>query len=394
MDNWYINLKLFYRVVMVRSEAVLRKHDQLGDATSAYVALEDGTFLRGVGFGAFGRRVGEIVFSTAMNGYTESLTDPSYRGQILVLTHPLVGNYGVPPDFESEKIQIEALIVAEVTEPSHPRSLKSLSEWLKENNVPGIMDVDTRFLVKKIRERGVMGCAVEVTDNHDSVDPAELIQAAKNVNYDSMRFNKSTISEMRVMSEGEKVVAVLDLGVKLGIVRTLQRYGFKVVVLPEHFDVNELLRLNPAGIVVSNGPGNPAIMHEAIDKIGVIVNAGIPTLGVCLGHQLIALALGAKTYKMKYGHRGINKPCRDLRTGRRVITLQNHGYAVDPKSLDGTGLRPWFVDCDDGTIEGLYHESLPILTVQFHPEGAPGPRDSEYVFDEFARLVNSYGKSI
>jgi len=379
---------------MARSEAMLKNRGNEGYVPSAFIALEDGTLLRGVGFGARGRRVGEIVFSTAMNGYTESLTDPSYRGQILVLTHPLVGNYGVPPDFESEKIQIEALVVSRATEPSHPRSLKSLSEWLRENNVPGIMDVDTRFLVKKIREKGVMGCAVEVTDDHESVDQSELIQAARSVNYDSIKFSKSTYDELRIMSEGKEVVVVLDFGVKLGIVRMLQRYGFKVVIAPPSYDVDDLLRLNPSGIVISNGPGNPALLHEEIDRVGALINAGIPTLGVCLGHQLVALALGANTYKMKYGHRGINKPCRDLRTGRRVITLQNHGYAVNPDSLDGTGLRPWFVDCDDGTIEGLYHESAPIITVQFHPEGAPGPRDSEYVFDEFARLVAAHGKSI
>lgn len=379
---------------MERNKTVLeRRYHEYGE-TFAFLALEDGTIIRGIGFGASGRKVGEIVFSTSMNGYTESLTDPSYRGQILVLTHPLVGNYGVPPDFESERIQIEALIVSRATEPSHPRSLKSLSEWLEENDVPGVMDVDTRFLVKRIREYGVMGCAVEVTKDAEAVDLSELLQAAKNINYDTIKFSNSSKKELKIIGSGHLSVAILDLGVKLGIVRMLQKYGFRILLVPENYEVDELLRHNPSGVVISNGPGNPALFRETIDKIAEIINAGIPLLGICLGHQLVALALGAKTFKMKYGHRGINKPCRDLRSGKRVITLQNHGYAVDPDSLDGTGLRPWFVNCDDGTIEGLYHVDAPIITVQFHPEGAPGPRDSEYVFEEFARSVVDYGKSI
>lgn len=379
---------------MVYNDVMLYRQCYLCDAPVAFVVLEDGTILRGFGFGALGQRVGEIVFSTSMNGYTESLTDPSYRGQILVLTHPLVGNYGVPPDFESEKIQAEALIVARATEPSHPRSHKSLSIWLRENNVPGVMDIDTRFLVKKIREKGVMGCAVEVTYDANSVDLSYLLRAAKNVNYDSMIFNKSSNNELKIVSnEGKHTIVVIDLGVKLGIIRMLQRYGFRVVVSPKIDDVDEIMRLSPSGIVISNGPGNPVLMHNEIRRIAEILKAGIPTLGICLGHQLVALALGAKTYKMKYGHRGINKPCKDLRSGKRVITLQNHGYAVDPESIEGTGLRPWFINCDDSTIEGLFHESAPILTVQFHPEGSPGPRDSEYVFEEFARLVAGYGKN-
>lgn len=379
--------------MMVYNEIEFNQQGHLSDAPYAVVILEDGTLLYGVGFGATGRRTGEIVFSTSMNGYTESLTDPSYMGQILVLTHPLVGNYGVPPDFESERIQTEALIVSRATDPSHPRSIKSLSEWLEENKVPGIMDIDTRFLVKKIREKGVMGCAVEVTYDVDSVNPSELLQAAKNFNYDLAKFRNSSIDELKIFGNGDQIIVIIDLGVKLGIIRKLLKYGFKIIVTsPKNLD--ELLRLKPAGIVVSNGPGNPALMHDEIDKVATIVNEDIPTLGICLGHQLIALACGAKTFKMKYGHRGINKPCRDLRYGKRVITLQNHGYAVDHNSLEGTGLKPWFVNCDDGTIEGLYHEDAPVITVQFHPEGAPGPRDSEYVFEEFARLVSAYGKNI
>lgn len=378
---------------MVYNDVTLYRQCYLCDAPVAFIALEDGTVLRGFGFGALGKRIGEIVFSTSMNGYTESLTDPSYRGQILVLTHPLVGNYGVPPDFESEKIQVEVLIIARATEPSHPRSHKSLSEWLRENNVPGVMDIDTRFLVKKIREKGVMGCAVEVTYDAHSVDLSDLLRAAKNVNYDSMMFNKSLSNELKIVSsKGKHTVVVIDFGVKLGILRVLKRHGFRVVVSPKIEDIDEILRLRPSGIVISNGPGNPLLLYNEIKRIAEILKAGIPILGICLGHQLIALALGAKTYKMKYGHRGINKPCKDLRSGKRVITLQNHGYAIDPESIEGTGLRPWFINIDDGTIEGLFHESAPILTVQFHPEGSPGPKDSEYVFEEFARLVAGYGK--
>jgi carbamoyl-phosphate synthase small subunit len=367
---------------------------RIAGAYVAALALEDGTFIVGKGFGALGERNGEVVFSTAMNGYTESLTDPSYVGQILILTYPLIGNYGVPPDFESDGIKIEALVVSQATEPSHPRSMKSLSDWLKENSVPGIMDVDTRMLVQQIREMGVMGGAVQVAESLEDISREKLIRKAREVDYDSLVFEYSAYKEPTIFNEGKSsTIVVVDYGVKDGIINRLMGLGYRVVVVPGRLGSDAVFSYNPKGIVISNGPGNPANMHHAIRLVKEVIESGTPTLGVCLGHQLIALALGAETYKMKYGHRGINKACRDLVTGKRVITLQNHGYAVSEESLSGTGLKPWFVDCDDGTIEGLIHESLPVISVQFHPEGRPGPRDANYVFEFFEKMVRRNGDS-
>ncbi|MEM2898804.1 MAG: glutamine-hydrolyzing carbamoyl-phosphate synthase small subunit [Nitrososphaerota archaeon] len=359
---------------------------------AAALALEDGSFIIGKGFGAEGKRSGEVVFSTAMNGYTESLTDPSYVGQILILTYPLIGNYGVPPDFESDGIKIEALIVGQATEPSHPCSKKSLSDWLLENSVPGVMDVDTRMLVKKIREEGVMGGAVQVADSPAEINREELLRMAREVDYDSRIFEYSSYREPTIFNDrGRSTIVVVDFGVKYGIIHRLVEMGYRVVVVPGRLGSDAVFSYGPRGIVISNGPGNPAKMSMAIKLVKEIVESGTPTLGVCLGHQLLALALGAETYKLKYGHRGINKACRDLVTGRRVITLQNHGYAVSEERLEGAGFKPWFVDCDDGTIEGLVHESYPVISVQFHPEGRPGPRDALYVFEMFEKLVLENG---
>lgn len=376
--------------MLTSQQIALRALESAEGRPVAVMALEDGSVLYGVGFGSRGRRTGELVFSTAMNGYTEALTDPSYRGQVLVLTHPLVGNYGVPPDFESRRIQVEALIVARATEPSHPRSTMSLSDWLEVEGVPGVMGVDTRLLVKKIRGAGVMGCALEVADELGEEDVEELRRLAANVRYDEEVFSYSAYEEPVVYGSGKRTVALIDFGVKEGVIRGLASRGLRVAVYPSGYPLSEVLESGPSGFVLSNGPGNPARMERQIRLCSEALEYGLPVLGICLGHQLIALASGLRTYKMRYGHRGINKPCRDLLTGRRVITLQNHGYAVDPSGLDGSGLRPWFVDCDDGTVEGLIHESRPILTAQFHPEGSPGPRDASYVLDLFAKLVEEH----
>mgnify|MGYP000007313221 FL=1 len=364
---------------------------EIGEKEKAVMVLEDGTVIYGLGFGAAGRKTGEIVFSTAMNGYTETLTDPSYRGQILTLTNPLIGNYGVPPDFESRHIQVEALVVARVTQPSHPRSEMSLHEWLAGEGVPGVMGVDTRLIVKKIRDRGVMGCALEVGGEITGDVVHELREMAGDVKYDSRVFHYSTYQEPMVFGSGELTVALIDFGVKDGVIRSLMSRGFRVCVYPSHYSLNKIMETSPYGFVLSNGPGNPAKMDKQIKLCAEIVEYGLPILGICLGHQLLAHALGLGTFKMAYGHRGINKPCRDLTTGKCIITLQNHGYAVNPKDLQNSGFRPWFVDCDDGTIEGLLHEKKTILTTQFHPEGSPGPQDGGYVLDLFKKLVEEYG---
>jgi len=352
----------------------------------AALALEDGTVIWGRGFGGAGTRIGEVVFTTAMNGYTESLTDPSYRGQILIITHPLVGNYGVPPDFESRRIQVEGLVIAALTEPGHPRSERSLDEWMAEEGVPGIEGVDTRALVKRIRGSGVMAGALSVSEDPGGVDAAALLRAAAGFDYESVDLMGPSLGPATLGVGGHHVV-VVDFGLKGGIVRELVNRGLRATVVPWTWGVERVLSLEPDGVVLGNGPGNPAAMEGAIDLTRELLGSGIPTLGICLGHQLAALALGASVRKMKYGHRGINKPVRDLSSGRLSITTHNHGYAVDPSSLGGTGLRPRFVDVDDGTLEGMAHERLPLLTAQFHPEGSPGPRDASYVFDEFRAMV-------
>ncbi|MGC9191555.1 MAG: glutamine-hydrolyzing carbamoyl-phosphate synthase small subunit [Conexivisphaera sp.] len=364
----------------------------LEEGPAAALALADGTVIWGRGFGAVGTRVGEVVFTTAMNGYTESLTDPSYRGQILVITHPLVGNYGVPPDFESKRIQVEGLVIARLTEPSHPRSERSLHEWLRDEGVPGIEGVDTRALVKRIRGSGVMPGAISVAEDPRELDEGELLRVARSFDYETRELVGPALGPATFGVGGHHVV-VVDFGIKGGIVRELVARGLRVTVIPWSWGLGGIMSLGPDGIVVGNGPGNPAAMDASIDLVRGILMTGVPTLGICLGHQLAALALGARVNKMKFGHRGINKPVRDLSNGRLSVTTHNHGYAVDPSSLDGTGLRPRFVDVDDGTVEGMVHERLPLITTQFHPEGSPGPRDASYVFDEFrAMVVEGSGK--
>lgn len=356
------------------------------EGPAAALALADGSVIVGRGFGAAVTRVGEVVFTTAMNGYTESLTDPSYRGQILVITHPLVGNYGVPPDFESKRIQVEGLVIAALTEPSHPRSERSLHEWLRDEGVPGIEGVDTRAIVKRIRGYGVMPGALAVREDPEELDLEELLRMARGFDYETADFLGPALGPATFGVGGHHVV-VVDFGIKGGIVRELVSRGLRVTVVPWNWGLGGIMSLKPDGVVIGNGPGNPAAMDAAIDLARGVVSTGLPTLGVCLGHQLIALALGARVNKMKFGHRGINKPVKDLSSGRLSITTHNHGYAVDPASLEGSGLRPRFVDIDDGTLEGMAHERLPVLTTQFHPEGSPGPRDASYVFDEFRAMV-------
>ncbi len=364
----------------------LRELLALEEGPLAALALEDGTVVWGRGFGSPGTRVGEVVFTTAMNGYTESLTDPSYRGQILTITHPLVGNYGVPPDFESKRIQVEGLVISKLTEPSHPRSEKSLHEWLKEEGVPGIEGVDTRALVKRIRNFGVMAGALSVSEDPSKIDVEALLKAARGFDYESADFLRPSLGPATLGMGGYHVV-VVDFGLKGGIVRELVARGFRVTVVPWNWGLKGILSFSPDGVVLGNGPGNPAAVREGVELARGLLEEGLPTLGICLGHQFVALALGARVEKMKFGHRGINKPVRDLASGRLSITTHNHGYAVDPSSLQGTGLRPRFVDVDDGTVEGMEHEKLPLLTTQFHPEGSPGPRDASYVFDEFRAMV-------
>ncbi len=367
------------------------------------IVLENGLVVRGCGFGAPGIRVGEIVFTTNIVGYPESLTDPSYKGQILVYTHPLVGNYGVPSrkldylgiplNYESDKIQVEAFVVAYETSPSHWASTCSLHEWLKEEGVPGVSGVDTRSLVKIIREKGVMMAVVAVYPENEEVDLDELLAKLESApRYDDIDY-ASRVSPLepvihRVPGDGKGTLIITDCGIKYGILREILRRGYDVVRIPCHSDpVRYLEEYNAVGVVVSNGPGNPVLLKDVIENIRALIEYRTPLLGICLGHQLISLALGATTYKLKYGHRGPNKPVLDLSRHKCYITTQNHGYAINTNSLEDTGLRLWMINADDRTVEALIHEKLPVLTTQFHPEASPGPLDTTWVFDYFLKMV-------
>ena len=365
----------------------------------AKLVLNDGTVLKGEGFGFSSITVGEIVFNTGMVGYTESLTDPSYRGQILCFTYPLIGNYGVPEfrrrdkynlpvGFESESIQVSGVIVNEICEkPSHWASKITLNEWLKQSKVSGICGIDTRELTKKIRVHGVMMSILEVSKEPSS-DDFLIKKLENNLNYNDINFvEKVSVKEPVEYGVGDNKVVLIDCGVKLNIVRELLRRGLKVIRVPYDTSSRDILDFQPRGVIVSNGPGNPKQCVKTVRTVNELFDESIPLLGICLGTQIIGLALGGDTYKLKYGHRGQNKPCIDLGTLRSYVTSQNHGYAINPKSLEGTGLKPWFVNADDKTIEGLKHKNGRCISVQFHPEASPGPNDTEYVFDEFLNIL-------
>lgn len=371
----------------------------------ARLLLEDGTAVEGCGFGYPDTRVGEVVFSTGMTGYTEALTDPSYAGQILLWTHPMVGCYGVPSkkhaiggiptSYESDKIHVEGFVVTELPQPNHYLSVYSLNEWLRESKVPGVYKVDTRALVKKIRERGVMMGAIAVFPENEVVDWNVLEKKLSVAERYDVRDFASLVSPKSVIvheppSKSVATIAVLDCGIKYGIIRWLLRFGFKVVRFPCWAKADEICD-SGNGVLISNGPGNPAVLKRQIDTVREIVFSGKPVLGICLGNQLISLALGARLYKLKYGHRGVNKGVVDVLNKKSYITAQNHGYAIDVNSLEGTDLMLWFRNIDDGSPEGVIHSKLPVMGVQFHPEGGPGPHDTVWVFGMFRKMVLNSG---
>jgi len=369
----------------------------------AVLILEDGSIYYGCGFGAKGTAVGEVVFTTSMVGYPESLTDPSYAGQILIITHPLVGNYGVasrelaiygvPLHFESDRIWVSGFVIHDLTEPSHWSSIMSLDEWLRREGIPGIYRVDTRALVKKIREKGVMMGILHVYDpREEEPDIDELYAKLKSSpRYDDIPFVDIVSPKEVIVHEPENpkiTVGILDCGVKYGIVRELLKRRCRVVRYPPYTDPSKIVN-ECDGVVISNGPGNPAVLTEIIKRVQALIEYGIPILGICLGHQLTSLALGAKTFKLKYGHRGPNKTVKDLETGRCYITTQNHGFAVDRELAEKVGLKLWFINVDDKTVEGLKHVNKPIITVQFHPEAGPGPHDTSWIFDLFLKMMKA-----
>ncbi|MGH7263831.1 MAG: glutamine-hydrolyzing carbamoyl-phosphate synthase small subunit [Candidatus Rokuibacteriota bacterium] len=350
---------------------------------TARLVLEDGAVFHGRPFGFPAAVAGEVVFNTGMVGYPEALTDPSYRGQVLVLTYPLVGNYGVPArggddglesPFESESIQVSGLVVAETTTPSHRSAVKSLGEWLQEHGVPGLSGVDTRALTKRLRQRGVMlGKLVSGDEDLEFRDPNRENLVAQ-----------VSVKEPVAYGSGPARVVLVDCGCKTSIVRSLVSRGLTVLRVPWDHD---FLDDDFQGVVISNGPGDPKMCGPTIEHVRRAMERDVPILGICLGHQLLALAAGADTYKLPFGHRSQNQPCLRPGTPRCYITSQNHGYAVDERTLPEDWMA-WFRNLNDGTNEGIRHRTRPFASVQFHPEAAPGPLDTTFLFDDFVQEIH------
>lgn len=356
----------------------------------AKIALEDGTILKGESFGYEATKVGEIVFSTGMVGYTESLTDPSFKGEILMSTYPLEGNYGVNEEwYQSDKIQVEGFIVREVCKNvSNFSSQKTLDEFLKEFKVPGISGIDTRDLTLKIREQGSMKGAIST----EEIDDNDLLELARNqqsiINMDLVP--KVSTKEINIFNEdSKKKVAIIDCGIKKSIIEGFLEKDIGVILYPYNTDYKTILDYSPNGLMVSCGPGNPDRVYETIETVQKLSNH-LPIFGICMGQQLIAKSFGAKSYKMKFGHRGSNQPVKDLETGKVFITSQNHGFTIDKESLKDTDLELTQVNLNDGTPEGISHKELPLHCIQYHPEACPGPNDTRFVFDIFSKMVDDY----
>lgn len=346
----------------------------------AKLILKDGSEYIGESFGADVNSSGEVVFNTGMAGYPESFTDPSYFGQILVLTYPIIGNYGVPPKeyFESHKMWIKGVIVQNyIDNPSHFESLKTLGAWLKEEGIPGISGIDTRDLTLKLRHHGVMLGRIESRiKNKESRETQK--QYDPNLQNVLPEVSRKTVE---TYGEGKKTIVLIDCGDKENIIRSFVKRKTKVYVVPWDFDpIEEGLKFD--GVMISNGPGDPKLAKQTIKNVQRLLKENIPTFGICLGSQILALASGADTYKLKYGHRGQNQPVYDVINNRALITSQNHGFAVDVKTLKKDWVE-WFKNLNDDTNEGIRHKTKPFMSIQFHPEASPGPVDADYLFDEF-----------
>lgn len=357
----------------------------IDNKTTARLILNDGTEFTGNSFGYPANTNGEVVFNTGMVGYPETLTDPSYRGQILVCTYPLIGNYGVPDDnemenglkkyFESDAIHTRALIVSDYSEDySHWNAAKSLSQWLCEQKIPAITGIDTRMLTRKLREKGTMLGKIIIDEAADPgfLDPNQT---------DLVR--EVSVKEPVMYERGSKKIILVDCGTKNNIIDAFLRRDISVIRVPYDFNFNNI---EADGVLISNGPGDPKMCKATIEHTRKAIDSGRPMLGICLGSQILALAAGADTYKLKYGHRGHNQPCNEAGTKRCYITSQNHGYAINTETLP-EDWREWFNNDNDGTNEGIIHISRPLFGAQFHPEASPGPDDTEFIFDMFMRAV-------
>ena len=355
-----------------------------GEQMKAFLILEDGTVFTGTSIGSTRDMISEIVFNTSMTGYLEVLTDPSYAGQAVVMTYPLIGNYGITPDMESLKAWPDGYIVRELSRmPSNFRCEGTIQDFLKKYDIPGIAGVDTRALTKILREKGTMNGMITTNENYD-LD--EVISKLKNYKVEGV-VSKVTCEEKYVLEGTGKKVALLDLGAKKNIAKSLNDRGCEVTVYPADTTAEEIIASNPDGIMLSNGPGDPAECTSIIKEIKKLYETDIPIFAICLGHQLMALATGGTTYKLKYGHRGGNHPVKDLQTGRVYISSQNHGYVVDEDKINPNVAVPAFKNVNDGTNEGLAYVGKNIFTVQFHPEACPGPQDSGYLFDRFLEMM-------
>ncbi len=348
-----------------------------------YICLANGDIFEGKSFGAKGEVLGELVFTTGMGGYIETLTDPSYYGQIVMQTFPLIGNYGfIEEDQESEKSAVSAYIVREYCkEPSNFRCGYTLEKYLENNNIVGVYDVDTREITKTIREYGVMNAVI--TDDPDKVDMEKL--KAYRVT-DAVKSVSCTKPYMSASDEHKYNVVLIDYGTKKNIVRELNKRGCNVAVVPHNTKAQDILALDPDGIMLSNGPGDPEENTKAISELAKLVGKK-PIFAICLGHQLLALALGASTTKLKYGHRGVNQPVKNLETGRTFISSQNHGYAVVNESVENIGGKISYINANDGTCEGVDYPDKSAFSVQFHPEACSGPHDTRFIFDKFTDMM-------
>jgi carbamoyl-phosphate synthase small subunit len=364
----------------------------------AMLALEDGTIFRGIACGAAGERAGEVVFNTSMTGYQEILTDPSYKGQIVTMTYPMIGNYGVnDEDLESSAPRAEGYVVRELSRiASSWRSRGGLSDYLERHGVVGIEGVDTRALTRHIRTAGAMKAVIST----ESLDEKELVGKARS---SPGIIGRDLVQEVtckaayqwegpdRQAPPGYRVV-VLDCGAKRNIMRMLARAGCAVTVVPAQTRAEEIMALKPRGVVFSNGPGDPAAVPYVVDTVRALIGR-LPLLGICLGHQMLALALGGKTFKLKFGHRGGNHPVKDLASGKVSITSQNHGFCVDMESLRVDGIELTHINLNDHTLEGMRHKTLPLFSVQYHPEASPGPHDASYLFAEFVNMMQRWARA-